>query len=72
MKVTRLKRGYRINLSDTEMSVLKQVFSEGSGSSMIEDPDEWPWAPAEKAVSRKIPFMLGERWLYVTEDRRGK
>jgi len=72
MKVTRLKRGYRINLSDTEMSVLKRVFSEGSGSSMIEDPDEWPWTPAEKGVARKIPFMAGEEWLYVTEDKRGK
>tara|TARA_Y100001938_G_C8011634_1_gene390347 strand:- start:287 stop:583 length:297 start_codon:yes stop_codon:yes gene_type:complete len=72
MKVTRLKRGYRINLSDAEMSVLTKVFSEGSGSSMIEDPDEWPWTPAEKGVARKIPFMLGEQWLDVTEDKRGK
>ena len=54
------------------MSVLKQVFSEGSGASLIEDPDEWHWTPAEKGVARKIPFMAGEQWLYVTEDKRGK
>ena len=54
------------------MSVLRSVFGEGSGSTMIEDPDDYPWTPAEKAVARKIPFMAGEQWLYVTEDRRGE
>ena len=37
MKVTRLKRGYRINLSDAEMTVLTRVFGEGAGSGMVED-----------------------------------
>ena len=73
MKVTRLKKGYRINLSDAEMSVLTRVFGEGAGSSMIEefdDDDMWDWTPAEKAVIRKLPHV-GEHWFNITEDRRG-
>ena len=75
MKVTRLKRGYRINLSDSEMSVLKRVFGEGAGSGMVLDllefdDDLWDWTPAEKAVIRKLPNM-GEHWFNITEDRRG-
>jgi len=74
MKVTRLKRGYRINLSDAEMSVLESVFDEGAGSSMIEDllqyDDEGGWTPAEVAVIRKLPAVAGH-WFNITEDRRG-
>lgn len=29
MKVTKLKKGYRINLSDTEMSLLREINTEG-------------------------------------------
>jgi len=32
MKVSRLKKGYRIHLSDTEYEVLANVFGEGAGS----------------------------------------
>ena len=32
MKVTKLKKGYRINVSDTEMSVLKHINREGMQS----------------------------------------
>jgi len=76
MKVTRLKKGYRINLSDTEMSVLTRVFGEGAGSGMVEDLLEfdenlWDWTPAEQAVIRKLPAVR-EHWLDTTEDRRGK
>ena len=76
MKVTRLKKGYRINLSDAEMSVLTRVFGEGAGSGMIEefdDEDLWDWTPAEKAVIRRVRrCAVGEHWFNTTEDRRGK
>ena len=74
MKVTRLKRGYRINLSDAEMTVLTRVFGEGAGSGMIEefdDDDMWDWTSAEKAVIKKLP-NVGEHWFNTTEDRREK
>jgi hypothetical protein len=29
MKITKLKKGYRINLTDTEMSLLRSIHSEG-------------------------------------------
>ena len=29
MKITKLKKGYRINLTDTEMSLLRNIHSEG-------------------------------------------
>lgn len=29
MKITKLKKGYRINLTDTEMSLLSDIHSEG-------------------------------------------
>jgi hypothetical protein len=75
MKVTRLKKGYRINLSDSEMSVLTKVFGEGAGLGIVElfleydDADLWDWTPAEKAVIRKIPNVR-EDWFNITEDRR--
>lgn len=74
MKVTRLKKGYRIRLSDSEMSVLKRVFGEGAGSGMVEEFEEELtcrelWTRAERAVIRKLP-AVPEHWLNITEDRR--
>ena len=72
MKVTRLKRGYRINLSDAEMSVLKKLFGEGASSGLVIDfleGYESTCTPTEKAVIRKLP-IVGEHWLNTTEDRR--
>ena len=40
MKVSRLKKGYRIHLSDTEYEVLVGAFGEGAGSMEGEDPEE--------------------------------
>lgn len=75
MKVTKLKRGYRINLSDSEMSVLRTLFGEGSESGLVTDliehNGESDWTPAEKAIVRKLP-IVGEHWLKTTEDRRGE
>jgi hypothetical protein len=75
MKVTRLKKGYRIRLSDTEMSVLRTLFGEGSCSGLVLDHldglDPYEWTPAQKAVINKLPNH-GEQWLDTTEDRRDK
>ena len=46
MKITRMKKGYIIRLSDTEMAVLNVTMSEGMGSGMWQgenqhmDPDK--------------------------------
>jgi hypothetical protein len=54
MKVTRLRRGFRINLSDAEMEALRHLVTLG-GEDVSGDPDGATsvLSPAAKAVIRR-------------------
>ncbi len=73
MKVTRLKKGLRINLSDAEWAVLFRTVSEGMAAA---DWTEGGWQrdhipPDEKRIMTEA--TMGNRpWMVVTEDRRIK
>ena len=72
MKVTRLKKGYRINLSDFEYSLLAhEIIPEGMGSGTFVDEEWGHLHPAEQRICTEI--VNGTRdWWVVTEDRRGQ
>ena len=72
MKITRLKKGWAIRLTDSEMAVLKNTVEEGMGAA---DWLDGGWqrghlAPAEKRVMTEV--LEGKRnWLSGKwEDRR--
>ncbi len=70
MKITRLKKGYVIRVTDTEFSVLDITMQEGMGSGMWVDFDHGHLLPAEQRIINEV----GERkrdWMTITEDRRG-
>lgn len=69
MKVTRLKKGYRINLSDTEYDLLKLINSEGIQAYYeLSADDQTGLEPAEKRILTEIQCMKRD-WMVVTEDR---
>ena len=70
MKVTKLKKGYRINLSDKEFDVLAYVMMpEVFASDMFYNADYGHLSPSLKRIMGEI--IDGKRnWLDVTEDRR--
>ena len=55
MKITKLKRGWRINLTDTEMEILQVQVQEGF-SHMTEDLEAGccPLSPAGKRIMTEI------------------
>lgn len=63
MKVTKLKKGYRINLSDSEMLLLRQINTEGLQAYFeMHGEDCTGLDPAEKRILTEI--MNGKRdWL---------
>ena len=63
MKVTKLKKGYRINLSDTEMSLLRQINVEGIQAYFeLHDVNQTGLDLAEKRILTEIQTMKRE-WL---------
>lgn len=63
MKVTKLKKGYRINLSDTEMSLLRHINDEGiQGYYEMQSNDQTGLDSAEKRILTEIQTMKRE-WL---------
>ena len=69
MKITRMKKGYVIRVTDTEFSVLSALTDEGMGASFWVDGGSEYMPPAEQRViteaqSQKRP------WMQITEDRR--
>ena len=67
MKVTRLKRGYRIHLSDSEYRALCLLVNEG-----IEGfaPNDWSgMGPSEKVACRRTFSRVD--CLDIDDDRRG-
>tara|TARA_R100001510_G_C7488244_1_gene97224 strand:+ start:153 stop:371 length:219 start_codon:yes stop_codon:yes gene_type:complete len=72
MKITRMKKGYIIRLSDTEMAVLQRTVREGMGTP---DWEEGGWQrayipPAEQRIMTEVETQKRD-WMVVTEDRRG-
>lgn len=65
MKITRLKRGYRIRLSDSEFSALQAMVS--LGEAYMEGMDEIERAATLKDLGRGGPPVLGQ---WPVEDRR--
>ena len=71
MKVTRLKKGYRINLSDYEYSLLaEEMIPEAMGATTFIDEDWGHLHPAEQRICREINDGTRD-WFAITEDRRG-
>lgn len=70
MKVTRLKKGYRINLSDAEYSLLAhEIIPEGMGSGTFVDED-WGHLPLNQQRICAEIVDGGREWFVVTENRR--
>ena len=69
MKITRLKKGYVIPVTDTEFDVLDITMQEGMGSGMWVDKD---YGHLSKAEQRIINEVQGQKrhWMKITEDRR--
>jgi len=70
MKITRLKKGYVIRVTDTEFSVLDITMQEGRGSGMWVDEDNGHMKPAEQRIITEVNSNKRD-WMVVTEDRRG-
>lgn len=70
MKVTKLKKGYRINLSDSEYNLLSgEMQWEFMFSSTFVDKD-WKHLPAnQQRVLTEISNMTRD-WFAITENRR--
>lgn len=73
MKVTRLKSGYRISLSDSDFGMLQWLIIDGLASMEgLEDYElQSNWTPAEKsALSRRQARSDRYNLLTIDEDRR--
>ena len=63
MKITKLKKGYRINLSDSEMRLLREINSEGIQAYYeLSADDQTGLEPAEKRILTEIQNQKRE-WL---------
>lgn len=70
MKVTKMKRGYIIRLSDTEFELLSgEMQYEFMGSGTFVDGDWKHLPPAQQRVLTEIANFKRD-WLMVTENRR--
>ena len=68
MKITRLKRGYRINMSDTEFQLYLRLHDAGMAD-LAADPDLND--PIERYLDRINGTEKISDWVVVAEDRRG-
>ncbi len=70
MKITRLKKGYVIRVTDTEFEVLNITMQEGMGSGMWIDLDHGHLSPAEQRIINEVSDSKRD-WMVITENRRG-
>ena len=68
MKITRLKRGYRINMSDTEFELYLRFIDSGKADLAV-DPNLDD--PIERYYDRINGTEKISAWVVVAEDRRG-
>ena len=69
MKITRMKKGYVIRVTDTEFDVLDITMQEGMGSGMWLDLDYGHRTPAEKRIINEVVKSKRD-WMVITENRR--
>lgn len=63
MRVTKLKRGYRIRLSDTEFEALRELVGFGLADIQVSDPGEF-------SIPKRVANAMDGFFLGVDEDRR--
>lgn len=68
MKITRLKKGYVIRVTDTEFDVLQTTMDEGMGSSLWDEKENGHLSPAERRIITEVCTQKRD-WMVVTEDR---
>ena len=68
MKITRLKRGYRINMSDIEYKLYQRLIDAGMGDMLEPDLDD----PIDRYYDRINGTEKISDWVVVAEDRRTK
>ncbi len=68
MKITRLKRGYRINMSDIEYELYQRLIDAGMADMQEPDLDD----PIERYYDRINGTEKITDWVVVAEDRRDK
>ncbi len=71
MKITRLKKGYVIRVTDAEFEVLNITMQEGMGSGMWIDLDHGHLSPAEQRIINEVGESKRD-WMVITEDRRNQ
>lgn len=72
MKITRLKKGYVIRVTDTEMDVLRHIHGEGyMGITDQYEDGASGLTGAAKSIFTQI-YNDTRPWMQVTEDRRAK
>lgn len=69
MKITRMKKGYVIRVTDTEFDVLDITVQEGMGSGMWIDLDHGHLSPAEQRIINEVSDSKRD-WMVITENRR--
>ena len=70
MKVTKLKKGYRINLSDSEFNLLSgEMKYEFMGSGTYADGDWKHLPPSQQRILTEIANNKRD-WLVITENKR--
>ena len=68
MKITRLKRGYRINMSDTEYQLYLRFVD--AGSSDMANIDDDPTDPIDRYFHRINGTEKISDWSTIADDRR--
>jgi hypothetical protein len=70
MKITRMKKGYIIRLSDAEMNLLRNINGEGIQAYFeLHESDGTGLGTPEKRILTEIQTNKRD-WMIVTEDRR--
>lgn len=68
MKITRLKKGYRINMSDIEFELYMRLIDSGMSDMQDLDLDD----PIERYYDRINSTEKISDWVVVADDRRDK
>tara|TARA_R100001509_G_C4810927_1_gene196372 strand:- start:273 stop:479 length:207 start_codon:yes stop_codon:yes gene_type:complete len=68
MKITRLKRGYRINMSDIEFQLYVRLIDAGTADMQEPNLDD----PIERYYDRINGTEKLSAWYDIAEDRRGQ
>jgi len=70
MKVTKMKRGYIIRLSDTEFELLRTIEEEGHMGFAEMHADDLTGLPKEEKRILTQVLNMTRDWMVITENRR--